>query len=120
MATNQKYNDGVQFDVAASAVTAPADPSSGDPVLVEQLAAVALTDVYTAGDGVNRITIKTNGVYHLDVEANNGAIAVGHRVHIDSSTGAVTNTSAGGIELGYALEPVDSGATATIPVKLGF
>lgn len=119
MALNQVYNDGVQFDVLASDVSAPADPTSGDPVVINQLPAVALTDPFTAGDGTSRITVKTNGVYEIEVDANNGAVEVGHRLHINGSTGVVSNTT-GTPEFGYALEAIDSGATATIPVKLGF
>lgn len=119
MALNQVYNDGDQFSVAAADITAPAAPESGDAVLVDQLAAVALTDPYVAGDGTSRITIKTNGVYELVVEASDGAIEVGHIVHINSTTGAVSNTAAGAVRYGYALGAVDSGATAVIPVKLG-
>lgn len=119
MALNQKYNDGVQFDVAAADVTAPAEPNSGDAVLVDQLPAVALTDVYVAEDGTNRITVKTNGVYDLEVNANNGAIAVGHIVHANTTTAALTNTAAGSVRYGYALGAVENGATTTIPVKIG-
>lgn len=119
MALNQVYNDGDQFSVAADDVTAPSSPESGDAVLVDQLAAVALTDPYEAGDGTDRITIKTNGVYELMVEASNGAIEVGHIVHIHESTGEVSNTSASSVRYGYALAHIDNSATASIPVKLG-
>jgi predicted RecA/RadA family phage recombinase len=119
MAINQQFNNGVQFDVPAAAVTAPAEPASSTPVLVGQLPAVALTDPYEAGDGTMRITIKTDGVYHFDVAASDGAIEIGHIVHIATATGVLSNTSGGGVRFGYALAPVDSTATANIPVKIG-
>lgn len=118
MATNQVYEFGDQFAVLAASVTAPADPESGDAVVVNQMPAVALTDVYEDTDGVEKITVKTNGVYEFAVNANNGALAVGHIVHIHASTGALSNTS--GVRYGYALEAVDSGATSVIPVKIGY
>lgn len=120
MALNQKYNDGVQFDVAAADVTAPAEPESGDAVLIGQIPAVALTSPFTDGDGVSRITVKTNGAYHLEVTASNGAVTVGALLYIHTSTGAVSNTSGSGVRFGYALDAVDSAATTTIPVKLGY
>jgi len=119
MATNQVYNDGVQFDVPVSAVDSPASPGSGDAVLIGSLPAVALTDPWTDADGVSRITVKTNGVYELEVAAAGGAIAVGDLVYIDSTTGAL-NDSNGNVRFGYALGAIDNGATATIPVKIGY
>lgn len=117
MATNQVYNHGDQFDVAADAVTAPAEPTSSDPVVIDQLPAVALTDPFTNNAGESRITVKTNGVYDFEVEANNGALEVGHIVHIHATTGALSNTT--GVRFGYALGAVASGQTETIPVKIG-
>lgn len=118
MATNQVYNYGVQFDVAADSVTAPAEPTSNDPVVIEQLPAVALTDPFTNNAGESRITVKTDGWYDLEVEASNGALDIGHIVHIHATTGALSNTS--GVRFGYAMGAVADGATATIPVKIGY
>lgn len=120
MATNEVFDYGDQFDVAADAVTAPAEPTSSDAVAVDQLPAVAQTDPYTAPDGTSRITIKTNGVHDLPVTASAAAIEVGHIVHIHSTTGVVSNTATGGIRFGYALAAVANAATATIPVKVGY
>jgi predicted RecA/RadA family phage recombinase len=118
MATNQVYEFGDQFTVLETEVTSPADPASGDPVAVGQMPAVALTDVYEDTDGVEKITVKTNGVYEFPVTASNGAIAAGHIVHIHASTGVLSNTS--GVRFGYALEAIDSAATAVIRVKIGY
>lgn len=118
MATNQKYNHGDQFSVPAAAVAAPSSPGSGDAVLVGELPAVALTDVYDTHDGDELITVKTNGVYHLEVDADDGAIGVGDRIYIDPAAGSLTNDGTGNVAYGYALGPVDSAATSTIPVKL--
>lgn len=120
MATNQVYNYGDQFDVPAAAVAAPATPGSGDALLIgDALPAVALTDPYDDASGTSQITVKTNGVYELEVAAAGGAIAVGDLVYIDSTTGAL-NDSNGNVRFGYALGAIDNGATATIPVKIGY
>lgn len=120
MALNQKYNDGVQFDIAVTNhIGAGTAPASGDPVLVEQLPAVALTDE----DAVTGLTtVKTNGVYELAVTGHNGtadtAIAAGDIVHFDAGADQI-NVNSAAVRYGYALADVASGATATIPVKIG-
>lgn len=119
MALNQHYNDGVQFTVPTSAVDAPAEPTSGDAVLVGDMPAVALTDPGNTHDGESRITVKTNGVYHQPVEAADGAVAVGDLVYI-TATGGLTNAATGNSRYGYALGPVAGAATAEIPVKIGY
>lgn len=120
MATNQKYNNGDQFEVPAADVTEPAEPESGDALLIgDALPAVALTDIYVDGAGVNMITVKTNGVYHLPVEAEAAAVGIGDRLFYDTGDEGLNNSS-GNVSWGYALGAVDNGATATIPVKIGF
>jgi|SRR5690554_2259481 len=120
MATNQVYNDGVQFDVPVSAVDSPASPGSGDAVLIGSLPAVALTDPWTDADGVSRITVKTNGVYELAVTSEGTAISIGDIVYYDTGDSGLNNSSGGNTHFGYALAPVDNAATATIPVKIGY
>lgn len=120
MATNQVYEHGDQFQIVASAVDEPATPTSGDPVLIGALPAVALTDVYEDLDGVEKITIKTNGVYDLAVEAEGGAIAIGDIVYYDAGDEGLNGASSGNTRYGYALGAIDSGATAVIPVKIGY
>lgn len=121
MALNQKFNDGDQFDVAAADVL-PADPASGDPVIVGQLPAVALTDPAADGTGADRITVKTNGVYDLAVtgadDLGNAAIAVGDVIYLEGPT--LNVDAVAGVRYGYALATVASGATSTIPVKIGY
>lgn len=121
MATNQKYNDGVQFTVPAADVTEPATPESGDPLLIgDSLPAVALTDPFDDGDGTSQITVKTNGVYELAVEAEAAAIGIGDRLYYDAADEGLNNSASGNTSWGYALGAVDNAATAVIPVKLGF
>jgi predicted RecA/RadA family phage recombinase len=120
MATNQTFNDGDQFDIPTAAVTSPPSPTSGDPLLIGVLPAVALTDPYTAEDGTSRITVKTNGVYEFPVEAEGGAVAVGTRLYYDNADDGLNDASSGNTSWGYALEVVDNGATSVIRVKIGF
>ena len=120
MATNQVYNDGDQFTVPAAAVSEPASPESGDALLIGALPAVALTDVFTDAAGVSVITVKTNGVYEFPVEAEAAAVEIGDRLFYDAGDDGLNNSSAGNTSWGYALGAIDNGATATIPVKIGF
>jgi predicted RecA/RadA family phage recombinase len=120
MATNQMFNHGDQFTVPAADVTEPATPESGDALLVgDALPAVALTDIYANGAGVDTITVKTNGVYDLPVEAEAAAVGIGDRLYYDAGDEGLNNSASGNVIFGYALGAVDNGATATIPVKLG-
>lgn len=121
MATNQKFNDGDQFTVPAADVTEPAAPESGDALLIgDSMPAVALTDPVTNAAGVSTITVKTNGVYELAVEAEGGAVSIGDRLYYDATDEGLNNSASGNISWGYALGAIDNAATATIPVKIGF
>lgn len=118
MAKNQVYNAGEQF---AAVCSAPAVPVSGDPVLVGQLPGVALINEDT--DGLT--TIKTNGVYSFAVKgegsAGAAAVAVGDIIYYEAGqTPPLNKDSTAGVRFGYALAAVASGATATIPVKIGY
>lgn len=101
------------------AATDPATPASGDPVILGQIPGVALIDENTDGNTV----IDTGGVYNLSVKGTNGAntaIAAGDIIYYVAANTpklSVTNT---GVRFGYALDPVSSGATTTIRVKVGY
>lgn len=118
MATNIVHEDGDQIYLA---VTQPATPVSGDPVLVGQLPGVALTDEQADG----KTTIKTDGTAKLSVKGEttvNAAIAAGDIVYYDSAATPhkINADSTNGVRYGYALEAVASGATTTILVKIGY
>lgn len=121
MAKNQVYNQGDQF---AAVCSDPAVPVSGDPVLVGQLPGVALVNEHADGT----TTVKFNGVYNLPVKgvttaAAGSAVAVGDIVYyVPGNTPKLSKASgdAGAVRYGYALGAVASGATATIPVKIGY
>ncbi len=119
MATNRVYEKGTQL---ALACTAPATPASGDPVLFGQLPGVALT----AEDTVTGLTtVQTDGVFNLSVkgENNSGNVAVtaGDTLYYDAvATVKINKDVTNGVRFGYALEDVQSGATTTIKVKIGY
>lgn len=114
MATNMKHTPGNQLQVTLANVT------SGDPVVLGQLPAVALTSTQTDGT----CTIKTDGVFALSVkgiDANgNKAIAAGDILYYTSGDSPKLSVKATGVRFGYALADVGGGATATIKVKVGY
>lgn len=120
MATNQVYEDG---DFLSVVCTQPATPASGDPVLFGQLPGVALADEGESISGETTVTFK--GVYELSVKgennAGNTAVAAGDILYYDAAaTPKINKDNTNGVRFGYAMEAVDSGATATIPVKIGY
>jgi len=104
------------------AFTAPATPTSGDPGLVGQIPAVALTDEGAGGNDSGEVTYAMEGIFDCPVtgadDAGNAAIAVGDIIYYDST--ALNVDAANGVRWGYALEVVASGATTTIKVKVGY
>ncbi|MEU4410756.1 DUF2190 family protein [Streptosporangium sp. NPDC023963] len=116
MATNIIFDEGVQLQLA---VTDPATPASGDPVVMGQLPGVALIDEQP--DGLT--TIKTDGVATLSVKGTNGsnaAINAGDILYYVAANTPKLSATTSGVRFGYALEAVSSGATATIRVKIGY
>lgn len=93
---------------------------SGDPVAVGDLPGVAVTD-YRADDGT--ASVQTNGVFDLDVKAENGSgnkkVDAGDAVYLQSD-GTINIKSGTGVRFGYALVDIASGDTDTIPVKIGY
>ncbi|MET9339268.1 DUF2190 family protein [Nonomuraea sp. NPDC003804] len=118
MATNIVYEEGDQIRLVCSQ---PATPVSGDPVLVGQIPGVALTK--EDGDGFT--TVKFDGVANLSVkgenQSGNSAVAVGDILYYEAGqTPPVNKDATNGVRFGYALGTVGAGATATIPVKIGY
>lgn len=124
MSKNQVYDFG-GLDTLFVVCSAPTTPASGDPVLFGQIPGVALT----AEDGNGYTLIATNGVFNLPVtganSGGNAAVADGAIIYANASTGALSINS-GGVRYGYAAvgsganNVVASGATTTIPVKIGY
>lgn len=114
MATNRKFAYGSPLSVAVASPT-----QSNDPVLSGAMAGVALTD-YDASTG--EASVQFDGVFDLSVKgvdgAGNVAVARGDRLYFVTGDTPVLSKKTSGIFFGYALETVDSGATATIEVRL--
>ena len=115
MATNKRRINGRFLNVVC---TAPATPSSGDPVLFGEIPGVAVTDE----DANGNTSIDTGGVYNLSVkgadDGGDAAIAAGDILYYDA--GEINADAVNGTRYGYALAAVNSGATTTIEVKIGY
>jgi predicted RecA/RadA family phage recombinase len=113
MATN-KVQDGKQIEMAVqSGVVA------GDPEMVGGIGGVALTSRNADGQAV----LALEGVFDLSVkgvnDAGNSAVAIGDAIYwVTGDTPKLSKKSTAGKLFGYALETVDSAATATINVRL--
>lgn len=117
MATNIVFEDGNCLDLAA---TDPATPASGDPLVVGQIPGVAQTKERADGN----TSVKTNGVATLSVkgvdQSANSAVAIGDILYYVAADTPKISKKNTGVRFGYALGTVTSGATATIPVKIGY
>lgn len=114
MATNRRFHSGRVLRLTVASPTV-----SGDPVVVGDMGGgVALTD-YKADDG--KATVDFGGVYDLSVKgvnaAGNVAVAEGDSLYYVSGDTPHLSKKTSGVFFGYALEAIDSGATATIMVR---
>lgn len=101
--------------------SSPATPVSGDPVVCGQIPGVALA----AEDANGLTTVALDGVFELSVKgennSGNSAVAVGDILYYEAGqTPPVNKDGTAGIRFGYALAAVNSGATTTIPVEVGY
>lgn len=99
----------------------PATPQSGDPVVCGQIPGVALT----AEDSNGVTTVALNGVFDLSVKGEtttDAAVAVGDILYYDAAATPhkINKDNTNGIRFGYAMAAVASGATTTIPVRVGY
>jgi predicted RecA/RadA family phage recombinase len=117
---NMRFQTGDQLSVPC---TQPATPVSGDPVLFGDLPGVALTDERADGE----TTVKFSGVPDLDVKGENFngtakanvAVAVGDVLFYNAADTPKINKDNRGTRYGVAMAAVASGATTTIPVRIG-
>jgi len=116
MAKNRKYESGRKLAVAC---THPATPTSGSPVRYGQLPGVAL--INEQADGLT--TVQFDGVFNLSVKgvdgSGNSAVAEGDKLYYVDADTPVLSKKATGVYFGIAMGAVASGATATIPVRIG-
>src|SRR5437016_3747594 len=118
-----QVSDGQVVSVVASGLTHPSHsdnlPHSGDPVVAGILVGVAGESAATS---TSLIDVETAGVFKLSVTATdsggNSAVVLGDQLYIDGSSAVITKDSSK-TAYGIALGAVSSGATASIPVKLG-
>lgn len=101
--------------------SAPAVPQSGDPVICGQIPGVALT----TEDSNGVTTVAVNGVFDLSVKGEtttDAAVAVGDILYYDTAATPhkINKDNTNGVRFGYAMAVVASGATTTIPVRVGY
>lgn len=117
MAKNKVFDRGTKLSLVCSD---PTTPASGNPVLIGQIPAVAVTD--ERADGTT--SVDTEGVFDLSVKgvdgSGNSAVAVGDILYYVAADTPKLSKKATGVRYGYALEAVASAATTTIRVKLGY
>jgi predicted RecA/RadA family phage recombinase len=117
MAKNEVYRDADRLAVAA---TDPTTPASGDPVVYGQRPGVC--EVTESSDGLS--SVKVSGVFTLSVKgvdgSGNSAVAEGDILYYVSADTPKISKKATGVRFGYAMGAVTSGATATIPVIIGY
>lgn len=118
MATNRAFPPSSSLP----GTTVPTDPASGGlsgaPCLVGQLPGVLLTNQRAD----NSASIAVAGTYNVSVKGttgSNSAVAVGDIIYYVVGATPVLSKTSSGVRFGIALGTVTSGATATIPVRLG-
>jgi len=118
MATNEVYKEGAQIPMTVGVSVA-----ARNPVCVGKIPGVALTA--TGASGTQVATVATEGVFELNVHADNGGsttIAVGDIIYWSGTNGApVLDVNTGGTRFGYALEANSaSGTSSVIKVLVGY
>jgi predicted RecA/RadA family phage recombinase len=102
----------------------PATPASGDPVVEGQIPGVALA----AEDAAGLTTVALDGDFNLSVKgvttgASGSAVVAGDILYyVPGNTPKLSKASgdSGAVRFGYARGAVNSGATATIRVQVGY
>lgn len=117
-------NNEVFEPVGKLSLPVPDGTAAGDAVLVfDLIPGVALTGEGEGGNADDHATVAINPAWVFDLAvkgedgAGNAIVAVGAIVHVDTD-GELNIDATNGIPLGFALEAVSSGATATIRVLL--
>jgi predicted RecA/RadA family phage recombinase len=112
MATNSAFANADQLSLPVAEGV-----ESGDPVIVEQLVGVALTDRGAEGNPSTHATVKLTGAFHLPVTTTS-TLDIGDPVYITDAgvlTPAAGDTNA---LFGHALEEKGAGNPETIAVRL--
>lgn len=103
----------------------PAEPNSGDPVVCGQIPGVALRDEYPTGHPLaGETTVALDGVFNLSVKgvdgSGNATVSKGDILYYVSGDTPKLSKKTSGVRFGYAAGGVTAGATATIPVEIGY
>lgn len=101
--------------------SAPTTPQSGDPVICGQIPGVALN----AEDSNGVTTVALNGTFDLSVKGEttvDAAVTLGDILYYDTAATPhkLNKDATNGVRFGYAMAAVTSGATTTIPVRVGY
>jgi hypothetical protein len=119
MGTNEVFNRALRLQVVC---TDPASPVSGDPVRYGQRPGVA--EVTKLTDGSNLTSVQFDGEHNFSVkgvdQVGNSAVAEGDILYyVDADTPKLSKKNTG-VRFGYAAGAVNSAATTTIPVIIGY
>lgn len=105
-------------DTITVACSHPTTPASGDPCRFGELVGVAVADE----DADGNTAVMTEGIFDLSVKgidgSGNSAVAVGDKLYYTDADSPPISKKATGRPVGFAMEAVSSGATATINVLL--
>lgn len=117
MAKNEVFERADRLQVAC---TQPTTPASGDPVLYGQRPGVC--EVSEGSDGL--ASVKFSGEFTFSVAgvdgSGNSAVAEGDILYYVAADTPKLSKKTSGVRFGYAAGAVTSGATATIPVIIGY
>lgn len=117
MAKNRVY---AQTNTTYPNLPVPASTLSGAPMVVGQIPGVMMADADAANTGV----MQRDGIFNLSVKGIDGsgniAVAIGDILYYTAGDTPKISKKATGVRYGYALGAVTSGATATIPVQVGY
>lgn len=120
MAKNVVFETGNVLSVTCAD---PATPASGDLVLWGDKVGVALTKETEGGNPTGKTSVKFDGVVNAPVKGVNGsgnsAVAEGDVLYYVTADTPKVSKKATGVRAGIAMGAVTSGATATIPIRLG-
>lgn len=116
MATNR-----VREKATRLSLPVPSGTVSGDPLVIGALPCVAVVD--RSAWTPNAASVQTDGSWTYEVigedDGGNEAVALGAIVYLQPD-GTLSLDAVAGKRFGYALEPVASGATTEIEVKVGY
>lgn len=123
MATNRLYAQRnltmPALDVIPGAGAAGGAAVSGDPVVCGKIPGVLVGNAASDGTGI----MQRDGIFNLSVKGTSGsnaAIAEGDILYFVAANTPPLSVTVSGVRFGYALKGVSSGATATIPVQVGY